>query len=139
MRAAPTEAIYHRDVNPIRSMAALLAVAVLAIAACSAGEGPREVVVPHGFRPIGDGRLIGLQADMGDGDHIDLAEVVDESATTVTVRMTVQRGRPTSSAATRREAAVALAAPVGSRIVSDAGGARLTEAAPLPPEPTPSP
>jgi hypothetical protein len=108
---------------------ALTLAALMEVAAC---EGPQQVVVPTGYRPIGDGRLLGLQARMGTLDQVARAEVVEQSSSAVVVRVTLQLGDQPSRVQLTRESLVVLTAPLAGRTVSDAAGPTLPLVSALP-------
>ncbi len=108
--------------------ASALAVA-MSVAAC---EGPQQVVVPTGYRPIGDGRLLGLQARMGTLDQVARTEVVEQSSSGVVVRVTLQLGDQASRLQLTRESVVILAAPLAGRPVRDVAGTTLPLVSALP-------
>jgi hypothetical protein len=114
-----------------RALAGLL-VTVMLVLSVTACEGAQRVVVPSGYRPIGDGRLVGLQARMGTLDQVARAEVVQDSASGVVVRLTLQQGDQPSRLQLTRESIVVLAAPLAGRPVLDAGGATLPLVSALP-------
>jgi len=114
-----------------RHPAAPLLVAVLALL-LGGCEGAQQVVVPSGYRPIGDGRLVGLQSRMGTLDQVARAEVVQESTAAVVVRLTLQLGDQPSRLQLTRETIIVLATPLGGRTVRDVGGATLPLVSALP-------
>ena len=108
---------------------ALSLAALMAVTAC---EGPQQVVVPTGYRPIGDGRLLGLQAEMGTLDQVARAEVVEQSSSAVVVRVVLQLGDQPSRLQLARESLVVLTAPLAGRTVRDAAGTTLPLVSALP-------
>ena len=108
--------------RPLPVRAVVVVLAVLALAAC---DGPIEPVVPLGYTPVGDGRLVVLQVPMGTLDGVRQAEVVAQDPAVVTIRVLVQRGSQPSRLQLVREATVVLAAPLAGRRVRDAAGATL--------------
>jgi len=123
----------------VRSAIVVSSVVVALALTLTGCEGAQQVVVPDGYRPVGDGRLVGLQARMGTLDQVARAEVVDQSPEAVVVRLTLQLGDQPSRLRLTRETILVLAAPLAGRPVRDVGGATLplVSAVPSPSAPPP--